>query len=32
VLFNLDKQERRSDLEGRSYGGLRFGTSVMYGF
>jgi hypothetical protein len=32
VLFNVDKQERNSDLAGHSYGGLRFGTSVTYGF
>ena len=32
VVFNVDKQERNSDLVGRSYGGLRYGTSVTYGF
>jgi len=32
VSFNVDRQQRNSDLAGYSYGGLRFGTSVNYGF
>ena len=32
VFFNVDKQQRNSDIAGHSYGGLRYGTSVMYGF
>jgi hypothetical protein len=32
VFFNVDKQERNSDIAGHSYGGLRYGTSVTYGF
>lgn len=32
VAINVDKQQRVSDVEGRRYDGLRFGTSVVYGF
>jgi hypothetical protein len=32
IYFNVDKQERNSDLAGHGYGGLRYGTSVTYGF
>ncbi len=32
VYFNVDKQQRSSDLAGYGYGGLRYGTSVTYGF
>jgi hypothetical protein len=32
ISFNVDKQQRDSDLAGASYGGLRYGTSVTYGF
>lgn len=32
VSFNVDQQQRNSDLAGASYGGLRYGTSVTYGF
>lgn len=32
VSFNVDRQQRNSDLAGYSYGGLRLGTSVTYGF
>jgi len=32
VGLNIDQQQRRSDVAGHSYGGLRFGTSVTYGF
>lgn len=30
--FNVDNQHRSSDLAAREYDGLRFGTSVTYGF
>ena len=32
VGFNLDKQERLTDAAHRPYSGLRYGTSVTYGF
>jgi hypothetical protein len=32
VGLDLDNQQRISDAPGRSYNGLRFGTSVKYGF
>jgi hypothetical protein len=32
VGFNVDKQERRTDAAHRPYSGLRYGTSVTYGF
>jgi hypothetical protein len=32
IGFNVDKQQRNSDLAGRSYGGVRYGTSVTYGY
>ncbi len=32
VSINVDRQQRNSDLAGYSYGGLRYGTSVTYGF
>jgi hypothetical protein len=32
IGFNVDKQQRHSDLAGRSYGGVRYGTSVTYGY
>jgi hypothetical protein len=32
VSFNVDRQQRNSDLAGYGYGGLRFGTSVTHGF
>jgi hypothetical protein len=32
VSFNVDWQERNSDRAGYSYSGLRYGTSVNYGF
>jgi len=32
VGLNLDQQHRVSDLPGHGYDGLRFGTSVSYGF
>lgn len=31
VAFNVDRQKRESDIESRSYSGLRYGTSVTYG-
>jgi hypothetical protein len=32
IGFNIDKQHRTSNLSGHGYGGLRYGTSVTYGF
>jgi hypothetical protein len=32
VSFNVDRQQRNSDFAGHGYGGLRYGTSVTYGF
>jgi hypothetical protein len=32
IGFNVDKQERTSDLARHSYGGVRYGTSVTYGY
>jgi Putative beta-barrel porin 2 len=32
IGFNVDKQQRTSDLARHSYGGVRFGTSVTYGY
>jgi hypothetical protein len=32
IGINVDKQQRNSDIARRSYGGLRFGTSVTYGY
>ena len=32
IGVNLDYQTRRSDRSTRNYEGLRFGTSVTYGF
>ena len=32
VGFNVDRQRRTSDLPGHGYGGMRYGTSVTYGF
>jgi Putative beta-barrel porin 2 len=32
IGFNVDKQQRNSDLARRSYGGVRYGTSVTYGY
>jgi len=32
VSFNVDQQQRNSDRAGASFGGLRYGTSVTYGF
>jgi len=28
----VDKQQRTSDVAHRSYGGVRYGTSVTYGY
>jgi len=32
ISFNVDKQQRNSDFAAASYGDLRYGTSVTYGF
>jgi len=32
VSLNVDNQQRNSNLPGYSYGGLRYGTAVTYGF
>ena len=32
IGFNVDKQHRTSDMEAHGYEGLRYGTSVTYGF
>ena len=32
IGINVDKQQRNSDVARRTYGGLRFGTSVTYGY
>ena len=32
IGFNVDKQQRNSDLARHSYGGVRYGTSVTYGY
>ena len=32
VSLNVDNQQRNSNLAGYSYGGLRYGTAVTYGF
>jgi hypothetical protein len=32
ISFNVDQQQRNSDRAGASYGDLRYGTSVTYGF
>jgi hypothetical protein len=32
IGFNVDQQRRESDLSDRRYDGLRYGTSVTYGF
>ena len=32
IGFNIDRQQRSSDLARHSYGGVRYGTSVTYGY
>jgi hypothetical protein len=32
IGFNVDRQQRDSDYAHRSYGGMRYGTSVTYGY
>ncbi len=32
VAVNIDHQKRESEIESRSYSGLRYGTAVTYGF
>ena len=32
IGFNVDKQQRNSDLARHSYGGVRYGSSVTYGY
>jgi putative beta-barrel porin BBP2 len=32
IGFNVDRQQRNSELARHSYGGLRYGTSVTYGY
>ena len=32
VAFNVDQQKRASEIENRSFSGLRYGTAVTYGF
>jgi hypothetical protein len=32
IGFNVDRQQRNSDVARRSYGGVRYGTSVTYGY
>jgi hypothetical protein len=32
IGFNVDKQQRNSDLARHSYGGVRYGTTVTYGY
>jgi len=32
IGFNVDRQQRDSDFAHRSYGGMRYGTSVTYGY
>jgi Putative beta-barrel porin 2 len=32
IGFNIDRQQRNSDLARHSYGGMRYGTSVTYGY
>ena len=32
IGFNVDKQQRTSDLARHSYGGVRYGTTVTYGY
>jgi hypothetical protein len=32
VAFNVDRHARSSEVAGRSYRGLRYGTAISYGF